>query len=87
MGNKSKSQFYKTWQHAPSFVCKWVKKAWDGITVDTIKKSFQKAKLVEGNIDSSDFSSNDDEDDSLLDEDILTLFNSESDEPDFSGFK
>lgn len=55
--------------------------------MDTIKKSFQKAKLIEGNIDSSDSSSNDGENASLLEEDILTFFNSESDEPDFSGFQ
>ena len=72
---------------AYSEVCVWVKKAWDDVSKETIKKSFIKAKIVDDNIVDNTSSEDEGENNSLLDKDILNLFYSESDDSEFEGFE
>ena len=70
-----------------SEVCNQVKKAWNSIAVKTIKKPFQKAKIIEDENCNDNTTSSEDESNKLsLREDFLNLFNSESDDTEFEGF-
>lgn len=75
-----------------SEVCRWVLKAWNAVTIQTVRSGFRKAGLVNYEED-DDLSENEEflsEDEDMsnneLDPDILKLFQSDSEESDFDGF-
>lgn len=69
-------------------ICEWIKEAWDEISENTIKNSFKKAKIVdEIDYDCSSDDESADECDTNLPEELLKLFESDSESSDFDGFK
>ena len=72
-----------------SEICQWIKEAWDAVSDKTIVNSFKKAKIIDINfLDDDDYkspASNNDVNDLL--EELLQLFNSDSETSDFDGFQ
>lgn len=69
-------------------VAEWVDKAWRNVTSGTVKSGFIKADIISESeeLDDSCESESEDELSDTLPEDILELFNSDSEDSDFDGF-
>jgi hypothetical protein len=68
-------------------VAQWVKTAWEAVEESTIKNAFKKCEIVQNcNIDEEE-NYDDDDDDFLLNDNVLDLFLSDTDDSEFEGFE
>lgn len=70
-------------------VAEWVDKSWKSVKVSTIRSGFIKAGIVSESEEITDSEDSDAENElsDTLPENILELFNSDTDESDFEGFR